>query len=85
MAETEVAIVTHYFSHLGVAAIRMTAGELKVGDQVHIKGHTSDFLTAVTSMQTEHHAVHEAKSGDSIGIRIEGHAREHDKIYKVTA
>jgi putative protease len=84
MAEIEVGIVTHYFSHLGVAAVTITAGELAVGDTVHIKGHTSDFMTAVSSMQTEHHEVQKAEKGQNVGIHISGHAREHDKIFKVT-
>jgi putative protease len=83
MTETEVGVVTHYFNHLNVATVRVTAGELAVGDTVHIKGHTSDFLTPVASIQNEHLSVQAAKAGDSVGIRIEGHAREHDKVFRV--
>jgi len=84
MAETEIGRVTHYFNHINVAAIEITAGELKVGDTIHIKGHTSDFTTTVESIQIEHEQVQVAKVGDSIGIKVPEHAREHDSVYVVT-
>lgn len=84
MSEVEIGVVTHYFGHLGVAGITLTAGELSVGDTVHIRGHTSDFTTTIESMQIEHAAVQRAKKGDNIGIRVPDHAREHDKVYKAT-
>jgi len=84
MSETEVGVVTHYFGHIGVAAINLT-GDLRVGDTVHIKGHTSDFTCPVNSMQVEHADVPEAHAKDRIGIRVPEHVREHDKVYKVTA
>ena len=85
MGETQIGRVTHYFSHLNVAAIVITSGELKVGDTTHIKGHTSDFTTTVRSMQVEHKEVQAAKVGESIGVRIPEHAREHDQVFLVTA
>lgn len=84
MAELEIGVVTHYFGHLGVAAIQITGTSLKVGDTIHIKGHTTDFMTTVQSMEVEHAPVQEAKKGDAIGIKVPGHTREHDKVYVVT-
>jgi len=84
MPEIEIGYITHYFGHIGVAAIQMTNGELAVGDTVHIKGHTSDFTTQLESMQVEHKNVTLAKKGDRIGIKVPQHAREHDKVFKVT-
>ena len=83
MAEELVGVVTHYFGKAQVAGIEITAGELNVGDTIHIIGHTSDFTQTVKSMQIEHEAVQTAKVGDSIGIKVAEHAREHDKVYKV--
>lgn len=82
MEELEVGKVTHYFGHLGVAAIDVTA-EIKAGDTVHIKGHTSDFTQQIDSMQVEHASVTVAKPGDKIGIQVKEHVREHDIVYKV--
>ncbi|MBN1919576.1 MAG: hypothetical protein JW889_16900 [Verrucomicrobia bacterium] len=85
MGETEIGKITHYFSHLNVAAIAITSGELKVGDTIHIKGHTSDFTTTVRSMQIEHEQVQVAKPGDNIGIKVPEHVREHDVVFLVAA
>lgn len=83
MPEEEVGAVTHYFSHIPAAAITLSKS-LKVGDKIHIKGHTTDFELVITSMQVEHKDVTEAKPGESIGIKVSEKCREHDKVYKVT-
>ena len=77
--EKEVGKVLHYFSHLNVAAIELT-GEIKVGDTIHVTGHTTDFNQEVTSMQIEKDKVDSAKKGDSIGIKVNEHVRENDKV-----
>ncbi len=84
MAETRIGTVTHYFGHLHVAGVDITDGELRKGDTIRIKGHTSDFQQTVESIQIEHEAVDVAKPGDSVGIEVIEQAREHDKVYKVT-
>jgi putative protease len=85
MTETEIGIVTHFFDKIGVAAINITSGTLAVGDTIHIKGHSTDMTAKVESMQIEKDKIQTAKVGDSIGIKTGGKAREHDKVYKVTA
>lgn len=81
--EVEVASVKDYFSEVGVVALEVTQGPIKVGDVLHIKGHTTDLLQEVTSIQKEHIQVREAKSGDSIGIKVLERVRENDKVYKI--
>ena len=83
MAEQKIGIVTHYFGKIGVAALKITDGELKVGDTIHIKGHTSDFTQTVDSMQAEHESVDVARTGDEIGIKAAEYVREHDSVYRV--
>ena len=85
MAEQLIGKVTHYFNKPQVAAIEITEGQVNVGDTVHIVGHTSDFSQKIDSMQVEHASVDSAKVGDSIGIKVIEHAREHDKVFRVTA
>lgn len=83
MPEEEIGRVTHYFNKIGVAALELT-GTLAVGDTIHIKGHTSDWTQDVGSIQIEHESVEKAGPGDSAGIKVEGHAHEHDVVFKVT-
>ena len=82
MTEEEVGKVIHYFGHISVAAIHLSKS-LKVGDTIHIKGHTSDFTEQVSSMQIEHADVTEAKAGDVAGIKVSQKVHEHDSVYKV--
>jgi len=83
--EELIGVVTHYYGHLSVAAIRIESGSLRVGDTIRILGHTSDFRQRVVSMQIEHESVTEAGKRQEIGIKVTQHAREHDDVYKVTA
>ena len=83
MAEEKVGVVTHYYGNIQVAAVKLTDGPLKVGDKIHVCGHTSDFTQTVDSMQIEHESVQEAKVGDEIGIEVVDHAREHDEVLVV--
>jgi len=84
MAEEEIGRVTHYFGKIKVAGIELTKGSLSVGDKIHIKGHTSDFFETVDSMQIDNETVEEAGPGQSVGIKVAEHAREHDTVYRVT-
>ena len=80
-----IGIVTHYFSHLAVAVIRLDPGAtLRVGDRIHIQGHTTDFAQPVDSLQVEHQPVMEVGPADDFGIKVIDHAREHDIVYKVS-
>lgn len=78
--EKEIGTVSSYFSHVGVAAIKLS-GSLKVGDKVHIKGHTTDFETNVGTIQIERKDVEEAKAGDHIGIKVPEKVRPNDKVF----
>ena len=84
MAEIEIGKVVHFFGNAMVAAIEITSGTLKKGDTIKIIGHTTDFTQVVESMQIEHEIVEEAKVGDSVGIKVNEHAREHDRVFKIT-
>ena len=42
MEEERIGKVVKYFAKPSVAAVEMTAGVLRVGDSIHIKGHTTD-------------------------------------------
>ncbi|MCE5268788.1 MAG: hypothetical protein LLG00_12980 [Planctomycetaceae bacterium] len=85
MAEVQIGKVTHYFSHIGVMAINVTQDALHVGDTIHVKGHTSDFTQQIDSMQIDNKVVAEALPGQSVGLRVKDHAREHDQVFKVVA
>jgi len=78
----EVGRITHFFTKISVAIVELSDA-LGVGDQIMIKGPTTDIEQTVESMQIEHESVKKAKRGQSIGLKVDGQVREHDMVYKV--
>ncbi len=83
MVEIEIGEISDFFARPVVAGINLSA-PLKLGDKIHIKGHTTDLELVVTSMQINNVNVTEAKPGDSTGIKVTDRVRRGDKVYKVT-
>ncbi len=82
MPEEAVGKVGDFFARPVVAGVEMT-GTLKVGDKIHITGHTTDIEMVLDSMQIDNANVTEAKSGDSVGIKVPDRVRRGDTVYKV--
>lgn len=78
--EKVVGEITHYFSKIGVAVVKVKSN-LKVGDKVKIKGATTDFEQEINSMQLDHDSLGTAKKGDEIGLKVDEHVREGDCVY----
>jgi len=82
-AEEKVGTVTSYFTKIGVAAIRLTDGDLRVGDQIRIRGHTTDFTQPVQSLQVEHRPVEQAECGTEVALRVLERVRPHDQVFRL--
>ena len=80
--EMQVGKITHYFPKIGVAVVEITAGSIKIGDELLIKGHSTDFVQKVNSMQVEHEEVQIAEPGISIGMKVSEPVRANDLVYK---
>lgn len=76
------ATVGHYFSHAKAAVFKLEC-PLNIGDQVHIKGHTTDFKQKVASMQVMGKPITSAKKADEIGLQVKNKVRAGDTIYKI--
>ena len=77
--------VTHYFPHVNAAVLKIKTGEIRIGDELLFKGHTTDFLQNVTSIQVNHVAVQSAKKGQEIGLFVNSRVRQHDTVYNVNS
>jgi len=84
MVEEKIGIIEHFFTNVSVAAIKITKGELKVGDTIHIVGATTDLKQKVNSMEINRSPVENVKTGDDVGIKIKDRVRENDVVYKIT-
>lgn len=73
--------VTHYFPHVQAAVVKLKL-PLKAGDNIQIKGHTTDLKETVASMQINRTPITEAKKGDEIGLLVTSRVRAGDTVYK---
>jgi len=75
--------ITHYFSNIGVAVIKLS-GVLSLGDTIRVVGgETTDFEQNVDSMEVDHKKIKKAKKGDEVGLKVKEKVREGYKVYKV--
>ena len=84
MPEQLIGTVVHYFKGPSVAVVRVTEGELAVGDQVRFHGHTTDFTEQIASMEVNHQKVERARPGEEVAIKVTDRTRQHDQVHKVT-
>ena len=83
MAEQQVGIINEFFARINVAGVELS-DTMRVGDTIHIKGHTTDLEQTVDSMQIEHDKVEEATAGQAVGIKVRDRVRQGDQVFKVT-
>lgn len=75
--------VTHYFPHVKAAAVMLLKDGLKVGDNIYIKGHTTDFKETVKSIQLDRVPIQEGKKGQEIGLLVKSRVRQGDSVYRI--
>jgi len=69
--------INHFDNRIGVAVLTLT-DTLNIGDQVHIFGHTTDFVQDVTSMEIEHKKVSTVGPGGEVAHKVNEAARKGD-------
>ena len=84
MSEKQIGSVTHWFGKIKVVVIEIHKGTISVGDKIHIKGQTSDFIQTIESMQLDGEDVKKAKKGMSVGVKVSERVRRTDSVYKVS-
>lgn len=75
--------VTHYYDKIGVAVVKLSGGDLKIGDEVKfVAKDGSEFSQNITSMQIEHAAIEMAKKGDEFGVKVDKPVKSPSPIVK---
>jgi putative protease len=77
--------VTHYYPHVNAGVIAIDAGELRVGDTVHVRGHTTDYYQRIDRIEVDHKPVDTARAGQSVGVHVAQRVREGDAVWKVSS
>ncbi|MFA5145985.1 MAG: hypothetical protein WC515_01185 [Candidatus Omnitrophota bacterium] len=75
--------VTHYFPHVKAAAVLLLKDGLRVGDEIYLKGHTTDFKEKVLSIQLDHVSIEEGRKSQEIGLLVRSRVRIGDSVYRV--
>jgi len=83
VVEEKVGEIVKFFAKPSVAAVKITEGELKVGDTIKLTGHTTDFEDKIESMEINNKKVEKAVAGDYIGIKVADRVRPGDEVFKV--
>lgn len=82
--EKQIGVVSNYFDHVNVAAVKLSDG-LKVGDVVKIVGGETNFDQSIESIQINHKQVSSAKKGDEIGIKVRERVRKDYRVFKISS
>ncbi|MCX7662085.1 MAG: hypothetical protein N2Z79_05335 [Candidatus Omnitrophica bacterium] len=77
-----VGIITHYFPKVSAAAVKLKAC-LSLGDIIQIKGHTTNFIQTVNSLQLNRQPIKKGKKGQEIGLLVNSRVRKKDLVYKL--
>jgi translation elongation factor EF-1alpha len=85
MGEKRIGEVVKFFFKPSVAAVKITEGEIRVGDTLKFTGHTTDLTMPLDSMEVNNQKVALAVAGDYIGIQVADRVRPGDEVFKVTA
>ncbi len=80
--EKRIGTVTHFYTHLSVAVLNLT-DELRLGDEIHIKGHITDLVMSVASLEVEHQKIESAGTGMDVALKVDDYVRAGDEVYQV--
>ena len=80
-----VGVVTHYYEHAGACVVALDSGELRLGDTIHVRGHTTDFYQRIDRLERDHVAIDVARTGEEVGVQVSQRVRDHDVVYRLRA
>jgi hypothetical protein len=80
--EKHIGTVTHYYDHLSVAVLNLT-DEIRLGDEIRIKGHITDLVMTVASLEVDHCKIEFAGTGMEVALKVDDHVRAGDGVYKM--
>jgi len=78
-----IGLVTHYYEHAGACVVKLDEGPLRVGDTIHVRGHTTDFYQRVERLERDHAAIDAARVGEEVGVQVSQRVRAHDVVYRL--
>lgn len=80
----EIGEVIGFFAIPSAAVVKIKKGTLRVGDKIWIRGHTTDLIETVSSLQVDRQPVAEAREGQEAGLKVSSRVRPNDRVYQVS-
>ena len=80
MGEALVGCIVHYYPRISVGIVKLTDGEINLGDVIHVQGKHTNFVQPVDSIQIDHRNVSHADKGRNVGIKLKDKVRNHDQV-----
>ena len=74
--------VSHFFTNINVAVIEVEKA-LRHGDKVHVEGANTNFKQLVRSMQIDRKSIKLARTGSSVGMKVNHRARPGNIVYRL--
>jgi 3-dehydroquinate synthase len=75
--------VVSYYAKISVAIVKITKGEIRIGDKLKFQGNRANFEADVQSLQIHKKAVESAKRGEIIGMKVPKRVRAGDLVFKI--
>ncbi len=79
----EVGEITHYFSKIKVCVVKVKRNTVAIGDQIQIRGASTNVKQQVASLQIENSDVKIARPKALVGMKVKSQVRPGDKVYKL--
>jgi putative protease len=74
--------ITHFFPKIEVAIIELTT-TVKNGENIVVRGSTTDIEQTIESMEVNHNKISTAAAGQLVGLKVLGQAKENDIVYRI--
>ena len=75
--------IEKYWPKIGVAALKLNSGKLKIGDEVYIIGNSTGISRAkIKSMEINHKPVQKAEKSQAVGVKLPK-CRQGDDVYLI--
>jgi hypothetical protein len=79
----EVGVVAHWYPRASAALVALSH-PIHVGDILHVRGPSTDFVQPVESLQRDGRTVEAGAATETLGVRFVARARPGDRVYRVS-
>jgi putative protease len=76
-------VVTHWFPRASAAVVALSH-PIHLGDTIHVRGQSTDFVQQVGSLALDGEPVREGAPPQALGVRLAARARPGDRVFRIS-